>query len=331
MTKKCSGCGYSLQNDDPTKLGYVPKTKSKNPNLCERCFKIIHYNDAKVVSLPIEQNKIINVVNKSNNHVLFLIDFLNINQKTIDVYHKIKRPKTLVISKSDIIPKYINVNKIVNWLKEYYSVDDDIIFTSSLKNKNINLLINYLNNKEINKTYLLGFTNTGKSSLVNAITSKYELNNRAITTSIVPNTTLDFMNIKINDNLTIIDSPGFTLKNNIYDFNDLNFIKKINPKKFLKPITYQMKPKSSIIIDDKIRIENDDNKNSFTIYTSNQISFTKVFTSNRLNDLKSKEYDINSNNDIVICGLGFINVKQKCKLKIYMDDLNLIEIRKSFF
>ena len=57
MIKKCQGCGYTLQSDDSSKLGYVPKTKNKNPKLCERCFKIIHYNDAKIVTLPIEENK----------------------------------------------------------------------------------------------------------------------------------------------------------------------------------------------------------------------------------------------------------------------------------
>ena len=50
MIKKCQGCGYTLQSDDSSKLGYVPKTKNKNPKLCERCFKIIHYNDAKIVT-----------------------------------------------------------------------------------------------------------------------------------------------------------------------------------------------------------------------------------------------------------------------------------------
>ena len=65
MIKKCQGCGYTLQSDDSSKLGYVPKTKNKNPKLCERCFKIIHYNDAKIVTLPIEENKILKQASKN--------------------------------------------------------------------------------------------------------------------------------------------------------------------------------------------------------------------------------------------------------------------------
>ncbi len=331
MTKKCIGCGYELQTTDANKLGYIPKTANKTANLCERCFKIIHYNDAKVVTLPTDEKSIIDIVNKSKSHVLFLIDFLNINLKTIKLCQKIKRPKTLLISKSDIIPYSFNRNKIIAWLNDYYKIDDEIIFISALKNRNINTLLNYLEAKKITKAYLLGFTNVGKSSLVNSIVQFKELNHHAITTSLVPNTTLDFMNIKINDHLTIVDSPGFALKNNIYDNNDLSFIKKVNPKKFLKPITYQLKEGSSILIDDKIRIENLEKKNNFTFYLSNQIPLTRVFESKKLENLKVQEFDIPTNSDIVILGLGFINCKNACKVRIYINDLDLIEVRKSFF
>ncbi len=331
MIKKCLGCGYPLQSTDPKKLGYLPKTKNKNPNLCERCFKIIHYNDAKVVTLPVDEKKIIKVVNDSSNHALFLIDFLNINLRTIKLYKQIKRPKTLLISKSDIIPFSFSKNKIVEWLINYYKIEDDIIFISALKNQNVNTLLNYLEAKKIKKAYLLGFTNVGKSSLVNSIVEYKELNHHAITTSLVPNTTLDFMNIKINDHLTIIDSPGFALQNNIYDNNDIAFIRKVNPKKFLKPITYQLKENASILIDNKIRIENLEKKNNFTLYMSNQIPLTRVYNTSKLDNLKSKVFDIPSNSDIVILGLGFINIKKASKVKIYINNLDLIEIRQSFF
>ena len=329
MIKKCSGCGFRLQSDNPHKVGYTPDLNSNN--LCQRCFKIIHYNDAKVVSLKIDEDAILKKVNESNNHVLFLIDCLNINKKTIKLYHKIKRPKTLLISKCDIIPYSFNKNKIINWLNDYYKIDNDIIFISALKNTNISTLINYLYAKEIKVAYLLGFTNVGKSSLVNSIVKYQDLDYKAITTSLIPNTTLDFMNIKINKDLTIIDSPGFLLDKNIYDNNDLEFIKKVNPKKFLKPITYQLKENTSVLIEDKIRIDNLENKSNLTFYLSNQLKLIKVYHNERLKDLKYKKIDIPKNSDIVILGLGFINVKKSCKVGIYISDLSLIEVRPSFF
>ncbi len=328
---KCLGCGYKLQSNSKNELGYVPKNKLKDATLCERCFKIIHYNDAKVVTLPIDTNKILREVNNSSYHVLFLIDLLNINQKTLKLYFKVKRPKTLLISKCDIIPYSFNKNKILNWLKEYYKIEDDIIFISALKNKNIYTLLNYLKAKDINTSYLLGFTNVGKSSLVNKIVNLEELNYQAITTSLIPNTTLDFIHLKINDNLTLIDSPGFALENNIYANDDLTFVKKVNPQKFLRPITYQLQKNTAIIIEDKIRITNLEKKSNFTFYLSNNLKLTKVYNNDKITNLNSKIIIIPQNYDLVICGLGFINVKQEAKIKIYINDLNLIEVRKSFF
>ena len=61
-------------------------------------------------------------------YVYFLIDFLNINSETINKFESIKVPKTLIISKLDIIPKSIKDNTIINWLKEEYSITEEIIF-----------------------------------------------------------------------------------------------------------------------------------------------------------------------------------------------------------
>ena len=327
MIKKCSGCGYPLQSENKEKLGYQPKLENKT--LCERCFKIIHYNDAKIVTLDIDQNAILKIVNKSKAHALFLIDFLNINSTTIETFQNIKIGKTLLISKCDVIPFSMNLNKIKSWLKEYYHINDEIIFISCKKNKNINYLINYLTKHNYNNVYLLGFTNAGKSSLLNTILKTKELNFE-ITTSIVPNTTLDFMNIKIDDNLTIIDSPGFTLKDAIFESDDINIIKRINPKKFLKPVTYQMKDKQAIKVLDNLIIENLSQKNSFTFYMSNNLELKKVFKIGD-QDLQEKVIEVDNNCDLVIKGLGFINIKQKGQVKVYINNKDLIEVRKSLF
>lgn len=44
MTKKCSGCGVLLQNDNINKEGYVDDL---NKDICERCFKLKYYGEYK--------------------------------------------------------------------------------------------------------------------------------------------------------------------------------------------------------------------------------------------------------------------------------------------
>ena len=111
---------------------------------------------------------------------------------------------------------------------------------------------------------------------------------------------------------------------------EYELMKNILPKNTLKPVTQQMKENTSLILEDRIKI-NTNNKNSLTFYMSNSIKLEKVFNSSKLNELNKKEYNIKDNSDIVIKGLGFINVKKACTVTIYNNNEDLIEIRESMF
>ncbi|MGN1371455.1 MAG: GTPase [Candidatus Coprovivens sp.] len=328
MNKKCIGCGSILQTENPKEKGYIIKDKIKDSKYCERCFKIIHYNEKIITDLENINDYIIKEVNKKAKYVYFLVDFLNINKETINVFKKIKVPKSLIISKLDIIPKSIKKNKITTWLKEEYGIKEEILFQSSKKNINTKSLLANLESKNIKEVYILGFTNAGKSTLINNLTSA--TNENKITTSSIPNTTIDFINIKL-DNITIIDSPGFTSNNTFYEPNEFDLIKRIMPRTFLKPITYQVKPISSILIEDKLRITSSIN-NSLTFYISNDIKVNRVFNNNKdLLGLEKITIEVPNNSDLVIKSLGFINVKKACKITINTSKKDLIEVRKSLF
>lgn len=329
MTKKCLGCGITLQNINKLGLGYCPK-KISEANYCERCFKIIHYNKASVATLPKESSKIISIVNKNALYVFFLIDFLNINSETINKFKEINVPKTLIISKCDVIPKSIKLNRVSSYLKEEYGLDNEIIFISSTKARNLSSIINVLEKEKVNTAYVLGFTNSGKSTLINALYEKYTSNKSSITTSLIPNTTLDFINVLINDNLTLIDSPGFILNNSLYKNDDIALIKRINPKNYLKPITFQCNKLMYLNIEDKIILKiNSNNNNSLTFYLSNELNIKKSFKST-LKEF-NLQLEVKDDSDIVIKGLGFINVKKATTIEAFIAELSLIEVRESIF
>ena len=331
MNKKCIGCGSILQSINKDAIGYIPEHKEKEAKYCERCFKITHYNEKLILPLENINKYIIEEVNKSSKYIFFMIDLLNINNETINTFKKLKSPKTLIISKLDIIPKSIKEEIIITWIKETYKIEEEIKFLSTKKNINTRTIIKTLEDNNINTAHILGYTNAGKSTLINKICEQNSIEGKTITTSILPNTTVDFINIPINESITIIDSPGFTQENTLYTNNEFDLMKNILPKNTLKPITEQTKENTSLIIEDKIRI-NANSKNSFTFYMSNSIKIEKVFeNNNNLKDLKQTEYKINDNNDIVIKGLGFINVKKACTITINIENDNLIEIRDSMF
>ncbi len=331
MNKKCLGCGSILQNTNPDKIGYTPKDNLEAVKYCERCFKINNYNEKFITKLDNINEYIINTVNKKAKYVYFMLDFLNISNETLTTFKRLKCPKALIISKLDIIPKSINKEKLTNYLKSNYNINDKIYFQSTKKNLNTKALIHNLEELKINECYILGYANSGKSNLINKINAMYNEETTKVTTSSIPNTTIDFIELKITEKLKLYDSPGFILNNVIYNSDEYNLIERINPKKYLKPITYQTKDITSIIIEDKLRIDANSN-NSFTFYISNELNTKRIFNNNQeLTNLNKIELNIPDNSDLVIKSLGFINIKKACHLTIYTINDNLFEIRDSIF
>ena len=107
-------------------------------------------------------------------------------------------------------------------------------------------------------------------------------------------------------------------------------MKSILPKNTINPITEQTKENTILKIADKVIIK-PKSKNSFTFYLSNLLKIEKTYKEEQYNNIEQKEYNIKQNSDIVIKGIGFINIKKECKIEILCKDHNLIEIRNSMF
>ena len=329
MIKKCIGCGSFLQTEDKTKEGYINSKVYEKANYCERCFKITHYGEIsvlekKVLVLDFIRNIDINIP------VLYLIDLTCVSNVTLEPLKNIKNKIYLVLTKRDLLPKSVKNRKIISYIKDNISKEiEDIFVVSSEKMVNIDLLFNKLINDKVKTCYVLGHTNSGKSSLINSFL-KRQGENSFITTSSVPNTTVELINIKLNDNLTIIDTPGFVNESSISNFIELNNYKKILPRKEIKPKIYTIRSNYMIIIENILRIENNTNDNlELIFYLKNELNYNKmkVITRNDLKILDKVIINIEDNEDIVIEGLGFIKVVGSATLTIYTLDRSIISKR----
>lgn len=295
---KCKGCGITLQTENKNDVGYTPDIKNE---LCERCFKLKNYNVLTNTGVKIDNEKLIEKINKLDAFVFFLTDFINLDNSVIEYYKKIKSKKVMILTKADIIPRNIKYNKLIENIKDLYEIREDIILTSSKKKLNISTITNLcLENKNV---IFVGFTNAGKSSLINSLTGS------DITVSNSQNTTQELIKLNVHG-VTIYDAPGL-----MDDVNRENI-----PKSSINPRSYQLPSKHYLSING-IKLNIKENSN-FTIYVGNEVEI-----------LRRKEHEnvvcniiVPKNSDVVLKGLGFIKFSKTTLISLSSNDY---EIRPS--
>ena len=138
---RCSGCGVLTEN-----------------NLCERCFRIKHYNDYKVVTKSNDDFiPILNDINQSNDLVILVVDLFNLDDLSL-IRKYIKNDILLVLTKKDLFPKSVSLSKFDNYDYQIDFIDKLVI--SSNKNYNLDELWDKINKyRKSDKVYVVGFTN----------------------------------------------------------------------------------------------------------------------------------------------------------------------------
>lgn len=319
MSKICRGCGITLQSVDVNQDGYVSRD---NHELCERCFRITNYNENKVVSK--DNNDYLKILDtiKDDDLVIYVASLLTLNLEYLNRFKNV----ILVLTKRDIIPKSVKNGKIISYIKKKYLNILDIVVVSAYKNQQMdelyNLIEQYGNKKMI---YVVGTTNSGKSTLINSLMKSHGNTEMKITTSAYPSTTLGVIPVKLN-NLEIYDTPGLVVEKSIINYLNNNDLKKINSKKEIKPVTFQLKGLGSIIIDNYLRIDYETDGSSMTVYAANSLNIRSVSLKNDVNKF-DKYFCIDNvvDKDIVIEDIGFLKFTNLVNVKIYYK--NDIEIR----
>ena len=323
----CFGCGITLQTQHETKVGFIPPNKMKDNNpLCKRCFSLTHYNSSDIITHdtfdPVSQIQLMNIKHSIIMLTCDVYSFSTIGKLFKTFKQILKDNKVwIIVNKIDLLPKSINLNKlrekIIHIFKTKYNFDDVLIISTHNKINIDNLL--YKCHEAKKNAYLLGYVNSGKSSIANAILQAGGAKaNELITKSHTPNTTLGTIKIPISKTHKLVDLPGIPSQLAYYIQNDE--IKKLYIKGEQKTITFQLEPKQMIYFDNLGYIELISGvKTNMTFYVNSNLKLHRTKSqSKKLNlDFKIKlsnqdkvdtEYKFSQNKtiDIEMPYIGFI-------------------------
>ena len=318
MSKKCFGCGISLQVADSSKLGFV---KSLDMDYCMRCFRLKNYHENSKLAFEVDNFKILEKVNKGQGKVFFFIDILNIYQETISLFSKVKLPKVLVISKIDVLPKNISLKVIENYLRKYFHVQEEILFVQK-KKSSAKKVYEYISKDKWENFYFLGLTNAGKSSLLNLLLEELVTNSKPITVSEIPNTTLDFIEISLPNKKKIQDSVGLTYN---YCFQEFEMLQKNLVKKEIKPKNFYLKKGTILALENQIFLKLDD-VNSITWFGSENLEIKKIYKERG----EYISFSVPEKTNVYLKGVGFFYVKNRAVVQIAGLKKENIAIESSF-
>lgn len=238
----CIGCGTTIQTEDKTAVGYAPPSSlEKDVVICQRCFRLKNYNEIQPVSLTDDDFlRILNGLGTQQGLIVKIVDIFDFNGSWLPGLHRFvgKNPVLLIANKADLLPKSVKPKKVINWLKREAKAlglqPVDVLLVSAHKGKGMAEAMEAIDAyRKGQNVYVVGCTNVGKSTFINRIIKQATGEGEVITTSHFPGTTLDMIDIPLDDGSALYDTPGIINHHQMAHHIDSSELKYIMPKKKL--------------------------------------------------------------------------------------------------
>lgn len=342
----CIGCGAKIQTEDSHALGYTPQSAlekglaSEDGDVyCQRCFRLRHYNEIQDVALTDDDFlRLLNELGKTDALIVNVVDIFDFNGSLIPGLHRFigNNPVLLVGNKVDILPKSLKKPHLIQWMKERAHEEGlrpaEVLLTSAKKPHEMENLLNkieaYRGKRDV---YVVGVTNVGKSTLINQIIKQTAGVKDLITTSQFSGTTLDKIEIPLDDGHFLIDTPGIIHRHQMAHYLGKKDLKIIAPHKEIKPKVYQLNSQQTIFLGGLARFDFiQGERQSFIAYVSNDLTLhrTKLEKADEFYqkhvggllqpprpdevadfpELVRFEFSIKEKTDIVFAGLGWVTI-----------------------
>ncbi|MGT2935062.1 ribosome biogenesis GTPase YqeH [Streptococcus castoreus] len=347
----CIGCGIQIQTQEKEKAGFTPVAALKKgietgKLYCQRCFRLRHYNEITDVHITDDEFlRLLHEVGDSDALVVNVIDIFDFNGSVIPGLSRFVSGNDVLLvgNKKDILPKSVKASKVTQWLIERAYEEGlrplDVILTSAQNKYAIKELIERINHlRKGRDVYIVGVTNVGKSTLINAIIQEIAGDKEVITTSRFPGTTLDKIEIPLDDGTFIFDTPGIVHRHQMAHYLSAKDLTVISPKKEIKPKTYQLNSGQTLFLGGLARFDFiSGERQGFTAFFDNNLVLhrTKLEGADAFYEkhvgtllmppckkdlttfpkLVRHEFILDQKMDVVVSGLGWIRVNAQKEMK----------------
>jgi 30S ribosome assembly GTPase len=360
----CAGCGVEIQTEDKQALGYAPKSAlERDVIICQRCFRLTHYNEVQDVSLTDDDFlNLLNTLGHTDSLIVKVVDIFDFNGSWLPGLHRFvgNNNVLLVGNKVDLLPKSLKRNRLINWMKKSAKENGlkpvDVLLMSADKGEGVLEIASEIDRlRDGRDVYVVGCTNVGKSTFINRIIKEFGGDTeQLITTSHFPGTTLDMIDIPLDDGSALYDTPGIINHHQMAHFVDKKELKEITPKKEIKPMVFQLNEGQTLYFGGVARFDFvSGDRSSFTCFTSNDLKIHRTkrekadeLYKNHLGELLTPpgkesvrdfpplvkhEFTIKEvKSDIVISGLGWITINDRnVKVEAYAPKGVGVSIRES--
>ncbi len=366
--------------------------------ICQRCHKLKHYGEVEdslrpgwsdnELLTPERFRELVSVVRKKRCAVVCLVDIFDFHGSLLYNLPRIvgDNPVLIAVNKADLLPSDFSEERVRIWVKQ----ELEKVGMKDVNTRNIHMIscktggnvkpllraMKTLARQRKRDLYVIGAANVGKSTFINRLIElgrsggdkKKQQKDRKkdpskaagmVTTSPLPGTTLNFIEVDLGDKVSLYDTPGLILPHQITTLLSTEELKAVIPQKRINHVTLRLKEGKSVLLGGLVRLDMVEGRPFlFTFYVSNDVKLHQTstdradefldkhigelvfppYTPERRAELGAwvpRDFEIEGTGwktsaiDIVISGLGWISVTGAlgCKVRVMAPEAVGVRLR----
>lgn len=236
---RCYNCGVVLQDENPKKKGYIPRSFLENNPVvkdrviyCDSCYESMKDINSGELNQNIDEQSltILEDARASDSLIVWVVDAFNFNGTLKkSVIEKIRGLRVAVlVTKKDLLPTNVKDSKIEEFVRINFNDNGiDPVYIKVLNIENLQIYEEILNDclkgRKGHDVYLIGDLNVGKTTIINNCL-KFFVNKtyRAVRAIEYPQTKTIVMELPLSRSSSLYVLPGFAL--------DISVIGKVEKK-----------------------------------------------------------------------------------------------------